>query len=323
MIKVGYARISTREQNLNMQVIALEEAGCERIYEEITSGAKSDRPILNNLLNQLRDGDVLVVWKLDRLGRSLKHLVELVQMLMQQNIGLCSLNDPIDTTTSQGRLIFNIFASLAEFERDLIRECTRAGLNAARMRGRLGGRPRGLSGAGEATACAVESLYREGKLPVNQIAKKLNISKSTLYKYLRYRNVNISSYQKKSLGKTTFSCIITQTSCPEPTESVGSKELACLRYQSLTCEAAPCAPFCIITFAESGFLPPIALLFLVIISPTPSTIDFINAIFATLPCLECTSALTAKLLSLSSATNPLTFFSKNFPLFETQESLVA
>ena len=115
-MKIGYARISTREQNLNMQVIALEEAGCERIYEEITSGAKSDRPILNNLLNQLRDGDVLVVWKLDRLGRSLKHLVELVQMLMQQNIGLCSLNDPIDTTTSQGRLIFNIFASLAEFD---------------------------------------------------------------------------------------------------------------------------------------------------------------------------------------------------------------
>ena len=198
-MKVGYARISTREQNLNMQVIALEESGCERIHEEITSGTKSDRPILDNLLNQLRDGDVLVVWKLDRLGRSLKHLVELVQILMKRNIGLCSLKDPIDTTTSQGRLIFNIFASLAEFEGDLIRERTKAGLSAARVRGRFGGRPRGLSESGEATACAVESLYREGKLPVNQIAKKLSISKGTLYKYLRHRNVDISSYQRKSL----------------------------------------------------------------------------------------------------------------------------
>ena len=195
-MKVGYARVSTREQDLNMQVIALEEAGCGKIYEEIVSGAKSERPILDSLLKQLRAGDVLVVWKLDRLGRSLKHLVELVQLLIQKNIGLCSLNDPIDTTTPQGRLIFNIFASLAEFERDLIWERTQAGLNAARARGRKGGRPRGLPKDSEATAYAVETLYREGKLPVNQIAKKLNISKSTLYKYLRYRNVEITYYQK-------------------------------------------------------------------------------------------------------------------------------
>lgn len=193
-MKIGYARVSTREQNLDMQVIALEEAGCERVYEEITSGAKADRPILNNLLKQLRYEDVLVVWKLDRLGRSLKHLIDLVQILMQGNIGLLSLNDPIDTTTSQGRLIFNIFASLAEFERDVIRERTQAGLHVARSRGRLGGRPRGLSNAAETTACAAETLYREGKLSVIQIAKKLNISKSTLYKYLRFRNVSISKY---------------------------------------------------------------------------------------------------------------------------------
>jgi DNA invertase Pin-like site-specific DNA recombinase len=195
-MKIGYARVSTREQKLDMQIIALENSGCERIYEEVISGAKTDRPILDDLLKQLRDGDVLVVWKLDRLGRSLKHLVELIHILMQRNIGLCSLHDPIDTTTPQGRLIFNIFASLSEFERDIIRERTQAGLSAARVRGRLGGRPKGISKECEATACAAETLYREKKLSVMQIAKKLSISKSTLYKYLRYRNVSISAYQQ-------------------------------------------------------------------------------------------------------------------------------
>jgi len=180
-----------------MQIIALENAGCGKIYEEIVSGVKADRPILNNLIKQLRPEDILVVWKLDRLGRSLKHLVELVQLLMQNNIGLCSLNDPIDTTTPQGRLIFNIFASLAEFERDIIRERTQAGLSAARARGRLGGRPRGVPQKSEATAYAAETLYKEGVLSVMQIAKKLGISKSTLYKYLRFRNVPISKYEHK------------------------------------------------------------------------------------------------------------------------------
>lgn len=194
-MKVGYARVSTREQNLNMQVIALEEAGCDKVYEEVVSGIKAERPKLNNLIKQLRPNDVLVVWKLDRLGRSLKNLISLVQELMQNNIGLCSLNDPIDTTTSQGRLIFNIFASLAEFERDIICERTQAGLNAARARGRRGGRPKGISKQSEATACAVETLYKEKKLSVIEICKKLNISKSTLYKYLRFRNVEITYYQ--------------------------------------------------------------------------------------------------------------------------------
>lgn len=197
-MKIGYARVSTKEQNLDMQVFALEDAGCEKIYEEVVSGAKADRPVLNNLIKQLRDGDIVVVWKLDRLGRSLKHLIELVHILMQRNIGLCSLNDPIDTTTPQGRLIFNIFASLAEFERDIIKERTNAGLSAARARGRLGGRPRGIPKASETTACAAETLYREGKLSVMQISKKLNISKNTLYKYLRHRNVEISKYEHKT-----------------------------------------------------------------------------------------------------------------------------
>ena len=196
-MEIGYARVSTREQNLNMQVIALEDAGCEKIYEETVSGVKADRPILTRLIQQLRPNDVLVVWKLDRLGRSLKHLIELVQQLSENNIGLRSLNDPIDTTNPQGRLIFNIFASLAEFERDVIRERTQAGLSAARARGRRGGRPRGLSKTSEATACAAETLYKEKKLSVIEICKKLSISKSTLYKYLRYRNVDITYYTIK------------------------------------------------------------------------------------------------------------------------------
>jgi DNA invertase Pin-like site-specific DNA recombinase len=195
LMKIGYARINTREQNLDIQVIALENAGCEKIYEEIVSSVKADRPVLNNLLKQLRPGDTLVVWKLHRLGRSLKHLVDLVQVLIQNDIGLCSLNDPIDTTTSQSQVIFNIFASLAEFEQDVIHEHTQVGLSAARARGRLGGRPRGLPKKSEATAYAVETLYREGQLSVMQIAKKLGISKSTLYKYLRFRNVEISKYE--------------------------------------------------------------------------------------------------------------------------------
>lgn len=194
-MKIGYARISTKEQILDMQVIALEEAGCDKIYEEVVSGVKADRPILNNLIEQLRPNDVLVIWKLDRLGRSLKNLVELVEQLLDRNIGLCSLNDPIDTTSPQGRLIFNMFASLAEFERDVIRERTQAGLNAARLRGRTGGRPRGLSKRAETTACAAETLYKEKKLTVNNICKKLTISKTTFYKYLRLRNVDIAYYQ--------------------------------------------------------------------------------------------------------------------------------
>jgi len=125
----------------------------------MASGAKSQRPQLEQMLAQLRSGDVLVVWKLDRLGRSLTHLVQLVNQLLEQDVGLQSLNDPIDTTSAQGRLMFNIFASLAEFERELIRERTQAGLQAARVRGRTGGRPKGLSEQAKLTAAAAESLY--------------------------------------------------------------------------------------------------------------------------------------------------------------------
>lgn len=195
-MKIGYARVSTRDQNLDLQLDALKHAGCERVYQDIASGAKTARPALDELLGQLRAGDVLVIWKLDRMGRSLKHLVELVGSLIERKIGLFSLNDPIDTTTAQGRLVFNLFASLAEFERELIRERTQAGLTAARARGRVGGRPKGLSSQSEATALAAESLYRERRLSVAAIAHKLHVSKSTLYSYLRHRGVEIGPYEK-------------------------------------------------------------------------------------------------------------------------------
>lgn len=131
------------------------------------------RPGLAALLESIRSGDVIVIWKLDRLGRSLKHLVTLVNELISKNVGLRSLNDPINTTTAQGRLLFNLFASLAEFERDLLKERTQAGLNAARARGRIGGRPKGLSEEAKVTACAAETLYLERQLSVSQIAKKI------------------------------------------------------------------------------------------------------------------------------------------------------
>lgn len=197
-MKIGYARISTKEQNFNLQTDALRAAGCEKIYTEAVSGARTERPVLNELVNNIRSGDVLIIWKLDRLGRSLSHLVDLVKGLLDKGVGLQSLHDPIDTTTPQGRLTFNIFASLAEFERDLIRERTQAGLTAARARGRNGGRPKGITPQAEATTMAAETLYREGKLSTRQIADKLHISKSTLYAYLRHRGVPIGVYRRKN-----------------------------------------------------------------------------------------------------------------------------
>ena len=190
-MRIGYARVSTKDQSLDLQVDALKDAGCEQLFQEVASGAKTARPVLDDLLSRLRAGDVLVIWKLDRLGRSLKHLVTLTAELLEREIGLISLNDPIDTTTPQGRLVFNIFASLAEFERELIRERTQAGLKAARARGRKGGRPPGLSKEAQQKAMAAEALYREGKLSVRQICDQLSISRPTLYAYLRHRGVSI------------------------------------------------------------------------------------------------------------------------------------
>lgn len=192
-MKIGYARVSTQDQNLEMQLDALTKSGCEQIFKEKASGIKSERPELLAMQQVLRKGDVVFIYKLDRLGRSLKHLLEMTTEFEKRGVGLISLNDPIDTTTAQGRLVFNIFASLAEFERDLIRERTKSGLEAARARGRKGGRSKGLSKEAERTAILAETYYNERKKGVNEIAAELKISKMTLYKYLRHRKVKINS----------------------------------------------------------------------------------------------------------------------------------
>lgn len=185
-MKQGYARVSTKEQKLDLQLDALKKAGCEKIFSDVISGATKDRPNLDKMLEQLRAGDTVVVYKLDRLGRSLRHLVNLVNFFMEKGVHFQSLSDNIDTNTPQGKLLFNIMASLAEFERDLIRERTKAGLEAARTRGKKGGRPKGLSKEAENIAYAAKSLYQERKLSVNEIANRLGICKATLYKYLKY-----------------------------------------------------------------------------------------------------------------------------------------
>ncbi len=169
---IGYARVSTLDQNLDLQKDALKKAGCERTFEDKESGAKA--------LEALRPGDTLVLWKLDRLGRSLKHLVETVQALSQKGIGFKSLQESLDTTSSGGKLIFHIFAALAEFERDIIRERTQAGLVAARARGRQGGRPRGRDERKRAAAIA---LSQDRRRPVTQICQMLGISRTSFYRY--------------------------------------------------------------------------------------------------------------------------------------------
>jgi len=182
---IGYARVSTTEQTLALQRDALKSAGCAKIFTDTASGSTTERKGLDEAFSQLRAGDVLVVWRLDRLGRSLRHLIETITALNDQGIGFKSLTEQIDTTTSGGKLIFHIFGALAEFERDIIRERTQAGLQAARARGRKGGRPK-LSGTDRKVELA-RKLYEERKTPINDICRGLNISRATLYRYLKTR----------------------------------------------------------------------------------------------------------------------------------------
>lgn len=190
-MKIGYARVSTQEQELALQLDALKEAGCEKIYQEKISGAAKTRPQLEAMLEQLRTDDIVVVWKLDRLARSLRDLVALVNQIQDQGASFRSINDQIDTTSAHGKFTFHIFASLAEFERDIIRERTKAGLEAARARGRKGGRPAGLSKKAQHTAMLAERLYLERELSISEICDQLSISKGTLYNYLRHQGVSI------------------------------------------------------------------------------------------------------------------------------------
>ena len=177
---VGYARVSTVEQNLHLQKDALQAAGSARIFEDTLSGTREDRPGLDAVLDYLRPGDTLVVWKLDRLGRSLPHLIQTVRALEVRGIGFKSLRENIDTTTSGGKLVFHLFAALAEFERDIIKERTAAGLVAARARGRKGGRPTVMDSKKVAMAKALRS---DPNLSVAEICRQLGVSETTFYRY--------------------------------------------------------------------------------------------------------------------------------------------
>lgn len=176
---IGYARVSTPDQALELQTDALQAVGCEKVFSDIASGAKTERPGLVKAIEFCRKDDVLVVWKLDRMGRSMSHLIDTVKVLEQRSIGFRSLTENIDTTTPSGRLIFHMFGSLAEFERDLIRERVQAGLKSARRRGRNGGRPP----VTEETKAMARTLLADKSLSVKQICERLGIAKSTLYKY--------------------------------------------------------------------------------------------------------------------------------------------
>jgi DNA invertase Pin-like site-specific DNA recombinase len=183
---IGYARVSTQDQTLDLQKDALHKIGCTKIFTDTVSGSTAERPGLHEALQFLRTGDALVVWRLDRLGRSLQHLIETMAQLQQRSIGFKSLTENIDTTTPVGKLIFHVFGSLAEFERDLIRERTQAGLMAARARGKQGGRPSHLN-AKQRTL--LQTLYADKNNRIVDILSTLHISKSTLYRYLKTQSL--------------------------------------------------------------------------------------------------------------------------------------
>jgi DNA invertase Pin-like site-specific DNA recombinase len=187
-MKIGYARVSTFDQNLSLQIDALKNAGCELIFEEKISGKSKDRPELIRMFDILRKGDNVIVWKLDRLGRSLKDLIDLVSKMEKLHVGFESIQDSINTGTATGRFTFNIFASLAEFEREIISERTKAGLIAARARGRKGGRPPGFSKETLSKIRAVKVLYDIQDKSMQEIAEDLSISRATAYRFLGIAN---------------------------------------------------------------------------------------------------------------------------------------
>lgn len=182
---IGYARVSTKDQNLDLQIEALKKAGCERIFQEKISGATKERPQLDAMISQLREGDTIVVWKLDRLGRSLKNIIDLVLDFNEKKVIVKGLTDGVDTSTTNGRLFLNIMASLAEYERELIKERTNAGLNAAKARGRMGGRPKGLKAETVGKLKLMRSLNSNPDLDIVQIYSSLGLSRATYYRYCK------------------------------------------------------------------------------------------------------------------------------------------
>ncbi|MCP5410127.1 MAG: recombinase family protein [Chromatiaceae bacterium] len=189
---IGYARVSTQDQKPELQLDALSVAGCEKVFTEKASGAQRDRPQLKAALEYMREGDTLVVWRLDRLARSLKQLIETIEELEQRKTGFKSLTESIDTTTAGGKLIFHIFGGLAEFERSIIRERTNAGLQAARERGRIGGRPPSLS---DKDLKEAKALLRDPDITVEQVASRLGVAPSTLYRHLPGGRSSLGQFQ--------------------------------------------------------------------------------------------------------------------------------
>ena len=196
-MNIGYARISTQDQTLDLQRDALEQIGCARIFTDTLSGATFVRPGLDEALRYVREGDTLVVWRLDRLGRSLKNLIDTVAQLEERSIGFRSLTESIDTTTSGGKLVFHVFGALAEFERALIRERTQAGLRAARARGRLGGRPRADAFNSANKISIAQSLYDDKRHSISDICHMLHVSRATLYRYVSLRSQTPTSLPLK------------------------------------------------------------------------------------------------------------------------------
>lgn len=183
-MNIGYARVSTAEQNMDLQIQELENIGCEKIFQEKESGSQDDRPKLKEALKYLRQGDTLCVWKLDRLGRSLKGLIEVMQDLEDRGVQFRSITDGIDTTSAMGKFLFHIVGAFAEMERSLIQERTKAGLAAARARGRVGGRRPKVTGEDRQR---ILKLYDSNAMPVTEICKLYNISRQTFYNYLAKR----------------------------------------------------------------------------------------------------------------------------------------
>jgi DNA invertase Pin-like site-specific DNA recombinase len=179
---IGYARVSTHDQTLSLQKDELEKAGCEQIFTDTVSGTKTERKGLTAALSHLRAGDILVVWRLDRLGRSLRHLIDTINELHERGVGFKSLQENIDTTTSGGKLVFHIFGALAEFEREIIRERTQAGLESARSRGRIGGRPKTLTAR---QVQILRNMAADKSLTVSDICKTLGIGRTTFYRYVK------------------------------------------------------------------------------------------------------------------------------------------
>jgi DNA invertase Pin-like site-specific DNA recombinase len=182
---IGYARVSTVDQTLDLQLDGLRSVGCGKIFQDKVSGSKAARPGLEQALSHARAGDTLVVWRLDRLGRSLSHLIETVASLEQAGVGFRSLTEQIDTTTPGGKLVFHIFGALAEFERNLIKERTQAGLMAARARGRRGGKPKAAALNTPRKVALAQSMYDDRTHSIAEICQTLRISRATLYRYIK------------------------------------------------------------------------------------------------------------------------------------------